>query len=370
MKINESGAKISAIVKVAQHIRSLSEETGNEYLPLNRGVNSVCNIDLTHIVKDIDFNSMEIQAYPPATGRPDLKDAVNNTYFHNKAAVDNIMITAGSTMGLDLSFQVADVERIYIPAYYWTTYDQIMKIRAIQSDVYRGYGELNQNLPGLKHAAVVICDPGNPVGDKYDDVKLLELIKRLNENGTVVFMDCPYRRMFFDSSDTLYRELMTMENVVIIESFSKWIGLSGQRIGFVYSADTHFIDEFRPRLVEVTNGINTFSQVLVQKLLATPEGMTAVTEFKRKTLNDMALNIEYLEKHDLLAKQFYRQSTPVGIFVVVDKTQEELLSHRIGSISLSYFTRTGKEEAEKVSRICVSFPHDTFKRFFNELVLG
>ncbi len=370
MKINKSGAKLSAIVKVAQHMRTLAEETGDQYLPLNRGVNSVCNIDLTHVVKQIDFNAAGIQAYPPATGRPDLKEAINNTYFGGGAVTDNIMITGGSTMSLDLSFQVAGVDKIYIPAFYWTTYDQIMKIRTNQSDVYRDYRELTQNLPKLKHSAVVISDPGNPIGDKYDDAKLLDLLEQLNENGTVVFLDSPYRRMFFDSSDTMYRKLMTMENVVIIESFSKWVGLSGQRIGFVYSANNDFIHEFRLRLVAGTNGINAFSQILVQKLLATREGTAAVDEFKQKTLTDMALNIKYLEEHNLLAKQFYRESTPVGIFVVVDKTQEELLSHRIGSISLAYFTRTQKEEAEKVSRICVSFPHETFKRFINELVLS
>lgn len=370
MKINRSGAKLSAIVKVAQHIRTLAEETGKEYLPLNRGVNSVCHIDLTNVIKTIDFNSDGIQAYPPATGRSDLKEAINNTYFDNKAVVDNILITGGSTMSLDLAFQSADVDKIHLPAFYWTTYDQIMTIRKNQSDVYRGYRELKQNLPKLKHAAVVISDPGNPIGDKYDDAKLLELIDLLNQNGTVVFLDSPYRRMFFDTADTMYNKLKTMENVVIIESFSKWVGLSGQRIGFVYSGNSDFIHEFRLRLVAATNGINAFSQILVQKLLATPEGIAAVDEFKEKTLNDMALNIKYLQEHNLLAKQFYRESTPVGIFVVVDKTQGELLAHRIGSIALSYFTRTEKEEAEKVSRICVSFPHETFKRFFDNLLNG
>lgn len=368
MKINKSGAKLSAIVKVGQQIRALGEETGNEYLPLNRGVNSVCNIDLSCVVKHIDFNSSDIQAYPPATGRPDLKEAINNEYFGSNAVVDNILITGGSTMSLDLTFQAAGVDKIYIPAFYWTTYDQIMKIRTNQSDVYQNYEELKQNLPKLKNAAVLICDPGNPIGDKYDDRKLLELLEQLNHNGTVVFLDSPYRRMFFDSSDTLYRELMTMENVVFIESFSKWVGLSGQRIGFVYSADSDFIHEFRLRLVAATNGINAFSQILVQKLLTTPEGISAVDQFKHKTLTDIALNIKYLEEHNLLAKQFYRESTPVGIFVVVDKSPEELLAHRIGSISLSYFTRTQKEDAAKVSRICVSFPHEKFKRFFDNML--
>jgi aspartate aminotransferase len=57
----------------------------------------------------------------------------------------------------------------------------------------------------------------------------------------------------------------------------------------------------------------------------------------------------------------------VGIFVVVNKSEEELLENFIGSVSMSYFTRTNKEEAKKFARICVSFPHEEFKRFFNRL---
>ncbi|MCP5101934.1 MAG: pyridoxal phosphate-dependent aminotransferase [bacterium] len=364
MKIDKSGAKLSAIVKIAQRINTLSLETGNQYLPLNRGINSVCNIDLTEVIKAIDFNTNHLQAYPPATGRPDLKEAINNTYFDNKAALENISITAGSTMGLDIVFQALAVDKIHLPAYYWTTYDQIMKIRTKDSDVYRDYHELSENPARLKHSAVLISDPGNPIGDKYDDHRLLELIRLLDHNGTVVIMDSPYRRMFLDESDTFYREIMGLQNVVIIESFSKWVGLSGQRIGFVYSAHKDFLTEFNVRLAAATNGINAFAQILVQKLLTTPEGKNAVTQFKRKTVNDIQLNIRFLEENNLLAKEFYQTSTPMGIFVVVNRSEEELLTRRIGSISLANFTRDRKDEAKNAARICASFPHETFKRFF------
>ena len=94
------------------------------------------------VVKEIDFNSAAIQAYPPTTGRAGLKEAINKVYFQGKAALENIIITGGSTVGLDISFQVLDMEKIYIPAYYWTTYDQIMLIRHKDSAVYQNYDEL------------------------------------------------------------------------------------------------------------------------------------------------------------------------------------------------------------------------------------
>ena len=367
MKINKSGANLSAIVSIAQRIKKLTAETRNQYLPLNRGINSVCNIDLTGVVKLIDFNSNDIQVYPPSLGRVDLKEAINKVYFGNKAAIENIVITGGSTVGLDISFQVLRIDKIYLPRYYWTTYDEIMTIRHNPSDVYKDYDELEENLPALKNSAVIICDPSNPTGDKYDDDKLLNFIKRLHHNGTKVILDSPYRRMFYHESDTFYQELMLLENVIIVESFSKSLGLSGQRIGFVHSSNRDFVTEFGIRLVSATNGINAFSQILVQKLLYNEPGIKAVKEFKRKTVDAINLNIRYLEKNHLLAEQFYQKSKPVGIFVVVNKPEEELLDHFIGSVSMSYFTRTNKQEAKNFARICVSFPHEEFKRFFNHI---
>lgn len=368
MKVIRSGAQLSAIVKIAQRIKKLKEETGKEILPLNRGINSVCNIDLTGVVKLIDFNSNDIQVYPPASGRLDLKEAVNKVYFRNEATIENIIITGGSTVGLDITFQVLAVDKIYIPAYYWTTYDEIMTIRNKNSDVYRDYNELRDNLPGLEQAAVIICDPGNPLGDKYDDDKLLELIRLLDANGTIVILDSPYRRMFYDESDTFYRDLMALQNVIIIESFSKCVGLSGQRIGFVHSGKKDFNAEFSVRLMSATNGINAFSQILVQKLLAAGAGVKAVDEFKSKTVRAVELNIDYLEKNNLLARQFYREARPVGIFVAANITEEELLKHFIGSVSLSYFTRTHKKEASKFARLCVSVPHEKFVWFFDNML--
>ena len=112
MKINKSGANLSAIVNIAQRIKKLTTETGNQYLPLNRGINSVCNIDLTGVVKLIDFNSNDIQVYPPSLGRVDLKEAINKVYFGDKAAAENIVITGGSTVGLDISFQILQIDKI------------------------------------------------------------------------------------------------------------------------------------------------------------------------------------------------------------------------------------------------------------------
>lgn len=367
MKINKSGAKLSAIVSIGDKLRQLSKDTGKQHLLLNRGVPSVVNIDLSEVVKLIDFNSPELQTYPPAQGRLDLRQAINEEFFGGKSDAAKIFLTGGGMSALDLAFQTVDVEKIVLPVYYWGAYFHIMTIRQMQVGEYNSFDDLKSMLPSLKNSAVVIGDPGNPLGEKYDDESLFQLVKMLNDNGTIVFFDSPYRRIFMDSTDTFYQRLLPLENVIVIESFSKSVGLSGQRLGFVHCNNSEFNDEMAVRLMYATNGVNAFSQALVIKLLTTEIGKKAVAQFKAATIVDVKKNIEYLRSKGFLAEEFYKGSTPVGIFAIANMSEEELLKYYIGSVSLSFFTKSRKEEASKYARLCVSVPHAELVRYFDAI---
>ncbi len=367
MKINKSGAALSKIVQVGAKLAKLSHTTGQEYLMLNRGVNAVVNINIEEVVQNLDFNSNEMQVYPPAQGFPKLREAINQQYFLGKSDQDNILITAGGMNALDIIVQTVNIDKLFLPIYYWGCYFQMLKIRGVGNAEYNCQEELYDRLDELKGNAVLICDPGNPLGEKYDDPQQLKLIKTLSDNGVVVFFDSPYRRIFFDNNDPYYAELLKLENVIITESFSKSVGLSGQRLGFIHSTNKELLEELQIRLMYCTNGINAFAQLLVHSLLTTPEGIKAAADFRNDTARDIALNIQYLRNRDLLVDKFYENAAPKGIFVAVKLTEQQLLEHKIGSVSLAFFTKSQKEEAEKYARICVSQPHDKFVRFFDNV---
>lgn len=364
MKINKSGATLSKIVQIGEKLKNLTAETGQEYLPLNRGVNSVVNIDLTEVVKQMDFNSNDIQVYPPGPGFPALREAINQEFFCGKSSKDNILISAGGMNALDLIVQTVTMEKLFLPVYYWGCYFQMLTVRGIGNAEYYAQSELYDRIEELKGNAVLICDPGNPLGEKYDDEEQFQLIKTLSDAGITVFFDSPYRRIFNDNTDDYYARLTELDNVVISESFSKSVGLSGQRLGFIHTTNKELKDELEVRLMYCTNGVNAFAQQLVLRLLTTPEGIKAATDFKTATARDIALNIEYLKERDLLAEEYYSGSTPKGIFVVVKKTEPELLEKFIGSVSLAFFTKSQKDVASKFARICVSAPHAKFVKFF------
>ncbi|MBE9488460.1 MAG: pyridoxal phosphate-dependent aminotransferase [Bacteroidetes bacterium] len=367
MEIKRSGASLSRIVLIGEKLKKISLKEKVDYLLLNRGVNSVVNINLKDVVKNIDFNSTDIQVYPAGAGVPALREAINVEYFNSTSKASNILITAGGMNALDLIVQTVDMDYLFLPTYYWGCYFQMLKVRKVGNKEYSSQSELYDMIDELRGNAVLICDPGNPLGEKYDDEEQFKLIKTLSDNNVTVFFDSPYRRIFYNSKDDYYSRLMELKNVVITESFSKSVGLSGQRLGFIHSTNKELIDELAIRLMYCTNGVNAFAQHVVLSLLTTPEGVKASNDFKKATANDIFLNIKYLQKRGFLVEKYYNTSVPKGIFAVVNFTEEELLKYYIGSVSLSFFTKTQKEEASNYARICVSSPHERFVSYFDAI---
>ena len=367
MKTIKSGAKFSAIVKIGEDLREESRKTGEEFLYLNRGINQVVTIDLSEIMPMIDFNSPTVQYYPHSKGMLPLRKAINKEFFNGKTSEEDLFITAGGMNSLSLVFQSLNVKRIYTHEFYWGAYSNALKIAGKEQGFYTNFDDIIANPEKFEKAALIICDPNNPTGSKMDDEKLFEVLDVLSKQNTTVIWDGPYRRLFYDISDDLYQKLLRYNHVIITESFSKSIGLSGQRIGFMHCKNQDFNNEFAVRLLYSGNGINAFAQILVEKILSTPEGKKAAKIFKEKTVNDITANIKLLREKRILAEEFYQNKTPVGIFVIVNKSFEELKALKIGSVPLNYFTKRTDIDVENYSRICVSVPKEDFRRFLERV---
>jgi len=368
IKIKKSGAKYSAIVDISEKLKKLKEE-GNDILFLNRGVNAVVNIDLSKIIPLIDFNSPQIQVYPPNSGKPELKHAINKSFFHDNTDIDNIFITNGGMNALDLIFKTIKVEKVWIASFYWGAYLNMLKINKVNYDFYDSFTFIEKNIDKLKNSAVIICDPNNPLGNKVNDDEIFAVIDKLHKAGVVVVWDSPYRKLFYNwEDDDFLKKLIAYDNVIVSESFSKSIGLSGQRLGFIHSTNKELNNEININLLYAGNGINGFAQTLVEKLLATDVGKKAVNDFQEKTITDIKKNIEFLKDNNLLVDEFYKNSYPIGIFVIINKSYDELLKQGIGSVPLNYFTQMTDEKSNKYSRICVSVPSTDFVKFFNKII--
>jgi aspartate/methionine/tyrosine aminotransferase len=366
MKINISNATFSSIVGIGQKVKRATKETGREYLELNRGVNAVVEIDLENIIKTIDFNSKEFQVYAPNLGIESFRKSILKEYFPsidvNEESLNYVSVTPGGMPALDLVIQILNVENVLFPKFYWGSYSKMATIRKRSFSFYESIESLDVDKLN-ESSCVFICDPNNPTGIKINDEKLLNKIEELTKKGVIVVFDSPYRKLFFDNDD-FFNTISKFDNLIITESFSKWIGLSGLRMGFIFCKNKDFNSELNIRLLYEFNAVSSPSQMIVERVISTPEGKEAHTKFRNITVDNIRKNIELLKNLELLPYEIYGDKSPIGIFSVIKKSEDFLFQNRIGAVGMDKFVYHDKDYWSSYSRICVSVKHELFYKFF------
>ena len=366
MKINISNATFSSIVGIGEKIQKVEKETGRKFLKLNRGVNMVTNINLTNIWEMIDPNSPAIQLYAPNTGHLSLKEAIIENYCFFKSTPKNISITPGGMPALDLVIQLLHVENIYFPKFYWGSYSKMATIRKQSFSFYDDF--LKLDVGGLNDSScVLVCDPNNPTGVKMPEDLLFAKIKEIQDTGAIVIYDSPYKKLFSPFIPFFPSSYIDMKNLIITESFSKWVGLPGLRLGFIHSTNEDFNKELNIRLLYEFNGVSSPSQVIVEKLLTTKFGHYSIKNFHNETTSHIEKNINYLHENRFLPKIFYGDGKPHGIFAIVNDSEDFLFQHNIGSVGLDKFVYYDKDMYSSYARICVSVPHEDFVNYFSKI---
>lgn len=369
MKVNISNATFSSIVGIGQKVKRASKDSGEEYLELNRGVNAVTEINLSNVYPHINYNSKEFQVYAPNLGIESFRKSIASEYFPTLCEEENfinkIAITPGGMPALDLVIQILNVENIYFPKFYWGSYSKMATIRHQPFSFYDSF--IDFDLSKLNDSSCIfICDPNNPTGIKLDDNYLYENICRLNNTGAIIIFDCPYRKLFYN--DRMFDLLSRLENVIITESFSKWVGLSGLRMGFIFCNNKEFNAELNIRLLYEFNAVSSPSQLIIEKILNTDAGRVALDDFRNETIENIKQNIEYLDERNLLVKEIYGDKrNPIGIFAVINKSEDYLFQNKIGAVGLDKFVYHDKDFWSSYSRICVSVPHEKFKKFLDKI---
>jgi aspartate/methionine/tyrosine aminotransferase len=370
MKINISNATFSSIVGIGQKVKKASKESGEKYIELNRGVNAVTEIDLTEVIAKLDCNSKEFQVYAPNLGIESFRKEIAKEYFPSFAEQsgfeNNIAITPGGMPALDLVIQILNVENIYFPQFYWGSYSKMAAIRQKKFSFYQQLDELDLSKIN-DSSCVFICDPNNPTGMKLDDDYLFEYISKISQTGAIVIFDSPYRKLFYQQ-DSFFDKIASLDNIIITESFSKWVGLSGLRMGFIFTKNKDFNSELNIRLLYEFNAVASPSQMIIEKVISTPEGRKALDVFRTITTDNIKMNIQYLKDNGLLVDDIYKGKQPMGIFAIINKSEDYLFQHKIGAVGLDKFVYHDKDAWSSFARICVSVQHDLFKEFIAKII--
>jgi len=369
MKVNHSPVSYSSIVEIGERTSYLEKTTGETYLKLHRGVMDVDMIDLNSFMGDFNYNQKSVQQYGSNDGDSKLVEVIKDK-FHLK---DHYVLTApGGMATLDLVINSLAEENFWIPKYHWGSWNKILTIHGKNTQEFDDFniGDFkacdsysDSIIPGSGYSGVVmLCYPSNPTGWSPDFEELKRFLDHSKEKNITVILDLPYYYLFNDLSNPIHE--LFYDNVIILSSFSKSMGLSGLRIGYIATKNQELYNSLKIRSLYKYNSISTVPQQIITRLLSTNSGSTALDNYRRKTTDSIQKNIQYLKDREFLFDEY--PSTPTGPFAIVNINFDILLFNRISSVPLHKFS-LNRTVNTQYSRISVAVPHETFKQYFDKI---
>ncbi|HEX7120280.1 MAG TPA: pyridoxal phosphate-dependent aminotransferase [Longimicrobiales bacterium] len=189
--------------------------------------------------------------YTPPAGLPPLRDAIAASLsrrYGRPMDPKGVVVTAGAKQAL---FNACFVlfgpgDRVLLPAPYWTSYPEIVKLARAEPAVVRAREDRGFKLgPDELEAAydervrgLILNSPSNPTGAVYTREELDAIARWAAERGIWILSDEIYGRIHFrDGAAPGLLELdpALLERVVVIDGASKAFAMTGWRIGFSYS---------------------------------------------------------------------------------------------------------------------------------------
>ena len=357
IKVNKTPATYSSIVKIGEMVSNKEKETNQEYLKLHRGVMDVTTIDLNTIVSKIDFNSKKMQQYGGNDGDSTLINTIKENFHLNE---HHLLIVPGGMASLDLTINSLDETEFWVPKYHWGSWNKILKTHNKNINTFDDF-KIEDFKP--ESGVVMLCYPSNPTGFSPTLENLKIFLDYTKERGITTILDLPYYYLFNPNHSKIYD--LFHDNVIVVSSFSKSIGLSGFRVGYIATKSKELYEDMRIRSLYKYNSISTPAQFIINELFTTNVGKTQVDNYKWETYHNIKLNIEWLKLSGLLFEE-YGNNTPIGPFAIVNKSFEELLEHKISSVPLSKFCLENVNN--NYSRISVAVPHKKFVTYFNNVI--
>ncbi|MGY3616579.1 aspartate/methionine/tyrosine aminotransferase [Bradyrhizobium sp. USDA 10063] len=210
--------------------------------------------------------------YSDSRGIPELRKKIAEYYDKYYAAHinpdDEILISAGSKPVIFFAMQAilnpGDEILIHEPA--WLSYQEQARLldaepRFISYDC--AVDDFYQHFT-TKTRIVVINNPNNPAGRIYTKAELESLYRQCRSRGIYVLVDEAYSD--FVISDEFYsmtRIAPDKDGIIVVNSLSKNLGMSGWRVGYVISA-APLVDE----ILKLNQHIITCAPTILQFYMA------------------------------------------------------------------------------------------------------
>ncbi|MFW5935764.1 MAG: pyridoxal phosphate-dependent aminotransferase [Candidatus Hadarchaeota archaeon] len=208
--------------------------------------------------------------YSSNFGLDELRELIAERYGISGVSSDNVMMTAGASEAL-LNASLAFIEegsRVIVPTpnfLSYFTYGRLCGARTEHlptrdNDFQIDVNALNEVMDD-DVSLIFINSPNNPTGAVMDNLKQIAEIGA--EYDAVVVSDEIYDSIYYDKRP---QSLAGMDNVVVVNGFSKSLSMTGWRVGYVIASD-ELLDSMLK--VHQVNGVcaPTFAQKAIAEVM-------------------------------------------------------------------------------------------------------
>ncbi|MCP5425898.1 MAG: pyridoxal phosphate-dependent aminotransferase [Gammaproteobacteria bacterium] len=191
--------------------------------------------------------------YTPATGIIELRQAIAGYYrshYGVEIAPERILVTPGASGALQLATAalVNPGEQVLLtdPGYPCNRHF-VLLANGEPVGIPVGPGEAYQLNPaqveshwGDRTVAVLLASPANPTGTLVPQQDLRDIVEQVEARGGRVIVDEIYHGLTYEGSAAT--ALALSDNVFVVNSFSKYFGMTGWRLGWLVAPSDYVRD--------------------------------------------------------------------------------------------------------------------------------
>ena len=223
--------------------------------------------------------------YSPVPGYMDLREAIVAKLKNENGldySVNEVLVSNGAKQSVcnTVMALVNDGEEVIIPAPYWVSYPQMVKLAGgVPVIVEAGFEQNFKMTPQQLEAAItpktrmiILCSPSNPTGSVYSQEELAalaEVIKR--HDDLFVLADEIYEHINYTGRHASIAQVPGMkERTIIVNGVSKAYAMTGWRIGYI-AAPEWIVKGCNKLQGQYTSGPCSVSQVAATEAFAGPQ---------------------------------------------------------------------------------------------------
>ena len=230
--------------------------------------------------------------YSPAAGLESLRQIIAKTtkdYSGFEINSDNVIVSNGGKQSILTAFlsTLDPGDEVIIPAPYWTTYPEAVKIAGgtpvfIETEKSNNFKVTVEQLEKSKSKntkMLVWCSPSNPTGVVYTKEEAEEIYKWIFKNDLWILSDELYEHLVYEGetspSPAIYDP--ELKNTIIVNGVSKSYSMTGWRVGWLIG-NKGVIGLGKKIQSQATSNVSNVSQLAAEAALL--NGLEVTNEMK------------------------------------------------------------------------------------------